>query len=565
MKQKTKLIQSMKFKVLLLIAIGMLATSSICMILSIPAMRKNIKSLTQNYMLDQAVAYGYILDTTINYIGDNMLSNPDNLNSFLPGIQIQGMDTSYAYLVAADGTMLWHPTAEKIGQPVENAVVTGLVNDLKNGVIPEPACVEYEFKGALKYASYYISEEGSYILVISADQADAFSMINQSTANMVFGAIAACIILIIISLFMTQRMIGPLSELTVIVNKVAGFDFTENARQETLNRRKDEIGMMSRAIGNLYTELRRIIEAIQDQSVRLADSNNAFEREFAEIVDGINNVNTAVEEIALGSTSQANETASASEQVIDIGFAIESNSNAVNVLEESILHMNDLAQQSKIMLDELVQINKRTTDNIRIVTEQTNTTNQSSEKIKEAVALIQDIASQTNLLSLNASIEAARAGESGKGFAVVAEEIRKLAEDSAQRASEIDAIAIELMGNSTNSVNKMNELNDEAAAQYGKLSDTKQSFEILQKEITSVSDASKEIFEQTSKISQLKDGVSGVIEQLSAIAEENAASTQETSATMNTLTQSIDKCREETETLASLSEQLSEHIGKFKF
>ena len=168
-------------------------------------------------------------------------------------------------------------------------------------------------------------------------------------------------------------------------------------------------------------------------------------------------------------------------------------------------------------------------------------------------------------MSLNASIEAARAGDSGRGFAVVAEEIRKLAEDSAKRASEIDAIAVELMTNSTDSVQKMGELNNASTVQHNKLDDTKKSFTSLQDEINDVSNASKNIFEQTGRISSLNVDVSSVIEQLSAIAEENAASTQETSATMNSLTGSIDKCKEETAALGSLSVMLKEQTGKFRF
>lgn len=105
--------------------------------------------------------------------------------------------------------------------------------------------------------------------------------------------------------------------------------------------------------------------------------------------------------------------------------------------------------------------------------------------------LFRNIAAQTNLLSLNASIEAARAGESGRGFAVVAEQIRKLAEDSAESATEIENIVRELMGNSKDSVEKMQELSRDSSVQADKLNRTKESFYELKKEINEVSSASK--------------------------------------------------------------------------
>ena len=226
--------------------------------------------------------------------------------------------------------------------------------------------------------------------------------------------------------------------------------------------------------------------------------------------------------------------------------------------------MNGLAAESSKMLEELAKINSWTSETIGVVTEQTDRTNQSAVKINEAVVAIQDIASQTNLLSLNASIEAARAGESGRGFAVVAEQIRKLAEDSANSAEQIEGIVQELITNSEDGVAKMRDLSETSGVQAGRFDKTKASFDELKHEIESVSSASREIFDQTNSINNLKNGVSGVIEQLAAIAEENAASTQETSASMNTLTENIDRCKDETEILSTLSTELNEQTSKFK-
>ena len=564
MKEKIKMKHSMKFRMLILLMVGIILSTVVSMVTTIPRMRNNMERVTQNYMLDEVKAYGYILSLQVIQNPKN-LSKPIFLESILQEVNIKDTTTSYAYLVSADGTVLYHPTEELIGQQTEDKVVKGLLKDLAEGEINKPACVEYEADGTKKYASYYINTTGDFVLVITVDSAEIFESTEQMTIIILVSGVVTLAILMVLGIIMTSRMIAPLNKLTGIVNKVARLDFTENRGQAALNKRKDEVGLMSRAISNLYAELRKIIEAIQMQGSKLANSNLEFEREFTEIVDNITNVNAAVEQIAAGSTSQAQETSSAGKHVNYIGTAIESNSSAVNVLEESIDRMNKLASESDVMLTELVEINDRTTENINLVMEQAKLTNESTQRIKEAVSIIQGIAEETNLLSLNASIEAARAGESGKGFAVVAEEIRKLAENSAQSAAEIDSIAMELMNNSKDSVLKMEELSNNAVYQHEKLDGTRQSFDGLKVEISEVSDASNNIFEQTSKINDLKTDVSNVIEQLAAIAQENEASTQETSLTMNSLTGSIDKCREETAMLSNLSENLNEQTSKFKF
>ena len=112
----------------------------------------------------------------------------------LGNVQVKGMDSSYIYVVDAAGTMLYHPTQDKVGQPVENEVVKGLVAKLEAGEHPTPSVVKYEFKGVTKYASYSITPD-NLIVVVSADESDALSGIHGVTKV----AVAAAVFMVIVA------------------------------------------------------------------------------------------------------------------------------------------------------------------------------------------------------------------------------------------------------------------------------------------------------------------------------------------------------------------------------
>lgn len=562
--QKVKLIHSMKFKIQCVIGFSIIITILIMLFTTYPNINSTVQNMNRNYMLDQAKAYGYLIEALDERDGDETVFQYSYLDGLLSDVHISGYDSSYAYMVDSEGTMLYHPTMEKVGQPVENSVVKSVVSDLKAGKTVVSDYVEYDFNGVTKCVAYYVPSGQNYILIITADRTDIFDSVNSAFGAMLVVALIGYLLVEVISIVILHGMLAPLEKLTENINRVAELNFVDIHDQEFINRKKDEMGMISRSVTFLHQELSEIITSIKGQSRLLTDTNNDFVKKFTDISESVSNINIAVEEIALGSTSQAQETTSAGAQVANIGTVIEENAKNVERLEDTVKRMNRLSDEAEEMLNALSEINRKTSGNISIVSEQTNTTNESAEKIKEAVILIRDIASQTNLLSLNASIEAARAGEAGKGFAVVAEEIRKLADDSANSAGEIENIVRELIDNSNNSVEKMSEVTADAKEQQDKLEKTKVSFDSLREGVADISSVSKNIFTQTESLEQQKDIINGVVEQLAAISEENAASTQETSASMQTLSDAIADCKQDTSVLKDLSSELTEQIDKFK-
>lgn len=568
METKTKVgfFSSMRFKIILMVTIGALFTSGIIIAIILPTSRKIISDTNHDYLLDMSISYGNALDDTYAAIGDSMIETYETLDTMLGEVKISNLSSSYAYLVSADGTMLYHPTADKVGNPVENVMVKGLVADIQSGknLSGQNDSIEYLFKGKTKMASYHVGPDNKYILIVTADKDEVMKKVKSITIQAFVAAFCVLIVVVGVTVFFTYIMVTPLTKVTDIINKLASLDITKNEGTERIKNRKDETGVICRAVSEMRHSLVDIVSNISEQSDKLAEANSQFSERFQEITENVSNVNIAVEEIAEGSTSQAQETTSAGEQVANIGNVIETNVRNVEKLEETVRQMNDLSDKASATLGSLKAINEQTSANIDIVSEQTGRTNASATKIQEAVTLIQDIASQTNLLSLNASIEAARAGEAGRGFAVVAEEIRKLADDSASSANEINNIVEELIENSNQSVGKMTEVKSDSDKQMEQLQSTIDSFDSLRQYVQEVSAASGDIATQMTDLEKEKNIISGVVEQLAAISEENAASTEETSASMQTLSGAVQSCQEETDALNQLSASLAADVNKFK-
>lgn len=376
-------------------------------------------------------------------------------------------------------------------------------------------------------------------------------------------AVAMLIVALLISALIGIRITKDIK----LVNEGLGQVSMGNLRFDlnpALMRRADEIGAMARSLENVHKSLTDMIGNVIHTGQSLNQSSEKFCEKFEHISESIKDTNQAIDDLAQGATNQANDTETVNGKIVELDGVIETEKNDIYKLEETVSSMTKHSKGAAESIGELELITKTTIDTINIVSEQTNRNNDSAVHINKAIEIIKGLANQTNLLSLNASIEAARAGESGRGFAVVAEEIRNLSEESSNNALEIERIVKELVDNIISSVSKMNEVMRNVQKQQECLNETRAAFTLLTEEVSLVGEVTGEINEQTRILNALKEIVTDSVNSLASVVEENAASTEETSAGMALLSETIEECTEDTQNLVNLSHLLNEQASRFQ-
>lgn len=378
-----------------------------------------------------------------------------------------------------------------------------------------------------------------------------------------YNGIVFCLIMIAVSFFLIKPIVTTIKGLSAELEKFSNGELDIQCKVPKINK-NDELGILADSVNNLAFKFGEIIRAVQLQSGVLSEESEKLVQ-IADVSAGsIESISQAIDDVARGAEEQATDMTNTMGNIQELSATLDTVLSQVEKLSGVASGLKDYSDNTKGAMKELVSVNEKAKSSVHSMVVQTNETIKAMKEIDVILESIQDIASQTNLLSLNASIEAARAGGAGKGFAVVAGEVKKLADDCVNASKQIAEIVKNISGEMEKSGVLVRELEENADSQLAKLSGANDFVDNIIDGIFAVSGEITEINAEIKSLDSVKAGIGSAIENLSAISEENAASSEEVASSVTDVSSSVKNLSEAAEGISSSATALKDSISLFE-